>query len=549
MSENDVLKSLWNDEVDFSKWALDMLGGKYGEQEGFDPEVALTRIPRTDIVASRLIKKKIGSRLSYVAASKTWYVWDGRIHAPVDSDVIAKNVVYKLFDSIVEALDNVDYHYETIAKRYYGSDDKSDKKRLKEIEAKWAKVKDFKKYRDNIGDNRGASSLVKAMETVFHRNADYFDNDQNYLVVRNGVFLTNKFNDQGWPELVNHSPDLPVSKYIDANWDPSCYNTFNDSKFHAFLHSSVDGGDQEIIYYLQQCVASAFLGRKKLRTIPNLIGPPSSGKSLFVETIFGLGNKGAGYCAMPDAIAITRQQQNWEQSKFRGKRFIAISEPDSKKEVDDEFLKRFTGDIWVQTRNLREKSQGWVPQGMLFIASNNNLRINTRDQAIVDRVKIINFPYTFTPNPDPNNPMQKQINTTLTDELQEESERSHILFWIVDGIRKFHNGGETLITPQTVLKESEKVVTEGSAATRWVADQLSEGNLAETTSDEIYHNIKLSEAWSDFSLWNSLNNEHSRLSKSFFESDIGQWYDIVSHGPDKYIVGLRRVNAIQKVAL
>lgn len=547
MSDKNVLSVMWKDEVDFDSWALEMLGGKNGVHEDFDPDEALANIPRTDIVASRAIVKKIGSRLSYVSASKTWYVWDGRIHTPVDSDVVAKNVVYKLFDSIVEALDNVDYYYETIASRYYGSEDKDDKKRLKEIEVKWAKVKEFKRYRDNLGDNRGAVSLVKAMETAFHRSADYFDKDQDYLVVRNGVFLTNQFTEQGWPQLIKHSSDLPVSKYIDANWDPSCYNTFENSKFHDFLHSSMINGDQEIIDYLQQCVAAAFLGRKKLRTIPNLIGPPSSGKSLFVETVFGLGNKGAGYCAMPDAIAITRQQQNWEQSKFRGRRFIAISEPDSKKEIDDEFLKRFTGDVWVETRNLREKSQGWAPQGMLFIASNSNLRINTRDQAIVDRVKIINFPYTFTPNPDPEDPMQKPINTNLTDELQEENERSNILFWIIDGIRKFRLGGEVLDSPQSVKDESAKVVTEGSAATRWIADQISEGTLSNTPGDEIYHNMKLSEAWSDFSLWNAINNEHSRLSKRFFEADIAQWYEIVQHGSDKYIVGLRKVNSNDRV--
>lgn len=143
--------------------------------------------------------------------------------------------------------------------------------------------------------------------------------------------------------------------------------------------------------------------------------------------------------------------------------------------------------------------------------------------------------------------MQKQINTNLTDELQEENERSNILFWIIDGIRKFRLGGEVLDSPQSVKDESAKVVTEGSAATRWIADQISEGTLSNTPGDEIYHNMKLSEAWSDFSLWNAINNEHSRLSKRFFEADIAQWYEIVQHGSDKYIVGLRKVNSNDRV--
>lgn len=533
-----VLSDLWPD-VNLKDWATELLGGhRYGDPD-FDPEYGLAHVPRTDIVLARTVRKKLGNRLTYISSSGKWYVWDGRIHRPQDSDTVAMFVVHHIFDVISSATDDISAYYEAIAQRFRGSKDPDDKRKLAEVDKKIKKVSKYERYRDSLGDTRGTISAVKALQVIFHQDSDYFDQDQDYFVVRNGVFHTKDFSNSGWPRLSNHDPSRPVSKYFDADWDPNSANRLNDSKWMAFLRSSTINGDEEIIEYTQKTCGAAFLGRNKLRTIINLIGPPSSGKSLFLETIF---QSAGDYCSMPNAIAITRQQQNWEQSKFRGRRLIGISEPDSSKEVDDDFLKRFTGDIWVETRNLREKSQGWAPQGVLFIASNDYLKINTRDKAIVDRIQIISFPYHFVPNPDPNKPNEKQRNTALTDQLQTDREKSDILFWIVEGMKKFYNDGEMLIPPHSVREAADKVVTEGSAATRWIADQISEGNLVREQGEEVYHHITMSQAWFDFTLWNQMNNEHSRLSRTYFENDISQWYDIKKHGPEKYIVGLRKTN-------
>ena len=130
----------------------------------------------------------------------------------------------------------------------------------------------------------------------------------------------------------------------------------------------------------------------------------------------------------------------------------------------------------------------------------------------------------------------------LTDDLQEEEERSNILMWIVQGMMKFHEAGEQLEPPAAIKEASDRVVSEGSAATRWISSEIDQGTLVREVGEEVYHHMKLSDAWSDFQIWNAMNNEHSRLSKTFFENDIAQWYKIEKHAGDKYIVGLRRVN-------
>lgn len=540
--KNSVMDQLWAGVIDFENWADELLEGKRSEDNDFNPDNALASIARTDMVASRIIEEKIGQALTYISEERRWYAWDGRIHVPTESDTFVRHIIFELFDVFNEVLNEVDAYYEVIASRYRGSEDKDDKRKLAALNAKMKKVEKFKFYRDNIASSRGVSALVKQLEPVFSKDKAYFDNDRDYFVFRNGVLLTTEFREDGWPELRAHDPSRPVSKYFDAEWNHEVGERLGDSKFMHFLRTSVEGGDESVIEFLQETTGAAFMGRNKLRSIINLKGPPSSGKSLFLETIWAKGTQGSGYCVMPNSSAITRQQQNWEQSRMRGKRMIGISEPDTGKEIDDDFLKRFTGDVWVETRNLREKSHGWAPQGIIYIASNDYLKINTRDKAIVDRIHIVNFPYQFVPNPDPNNPDEKQRNTKLTDELQTEEEGSMILYWIVEGMKKFHLKGEVISPPESIKNTSNQVVTEGSAATRWIVDQIDQGTLVREVVKEPYAHMKLSEAWYDFSIWNNVNNEHSRLSKSYFEQDIGQWYEIRRFNGEKYIIGLRKAH-------
>ena len=53
--------------------------------------------------------------------------------------------------------------------------------------------------------------------------------------------------------------------------------------------------------------------------------------------------------------------------EYKSKRFIGISEPTESERMDSEFLKKFTGDEWVETKTLNHKSSEWKPQGEIII--------------------------------------------------------------------------------------------------------------------------------------------------------------------------------------
>ena len=78
----------------------------------------------------------------------------------------------------------------------------------------------------------------------------------------------------------------------------------------------------------------------------------------------------------------------WEQAEARhkddkatkmdplkGRRFVGISEPTEYDMIDNDFLKRFTGDEWVETKTLNVKSKDWKPQGTVIVASGQKLKM------------------------------------------------------------------------------------------------------------------------------------------------------------------------------
>jgi hypothetical protein len=82
------------------------------------------------------------------------------------------------------------------------------------------------------------------------------------------------------------------------------------------------------------------------------------------------------------------------EEHFESKRFIDISEPVEQywEEVDNDFLKSFTGEAWVETKTLNSKTSQWKPQGEVFIGGSRPLKINEKDKETLEQVERIEYP-------------------------------------------------------------------------------------------------------------------------------------------------------------
>lgn len=555
--DETVLLDDWSVKLDLDNWWKELLGQSVDSPETFDFEQAKNHVPWSEFNASQAIYSKIGYHLSFIEATKTWYAWDGRIHAPCDGEALAYKIGKAYFEALRRALSEVEA---LVNSRKHSLEllnaDEKDIKQIADIYSKGFRRQ--RDYRDRISSDAGLASLVRMMRSDFSVPRDYYESDQQFLVVKNCVFDLDEMRKGALVHPMHHDPSRPVTKYLDVIYDSSV--DYSVSRWWSYLQSSVKDGDIPTLVHIQKVVGAAFMGQRKLRTLINLKGPPSSGKSIFIETLWKMGKEGAGYCAMPDSRAITKVQgQNFEQDNFRGRRVIGISEPSSKEDIDDDFLKRYTGDEWMETRTLHAKSSGWAPQGVIFVSSNATLKINSRDQAIVDRVQVIDFPYEFVEGADPNNPTQKERDNSLSDTLNLPEERSAILNWILYGMKWYVKGHDdsdansmvnsyitkpmSLKPPASVEQNKTALVSNASSALRWLYEMIEEGDIVFVKDRQSNSHLQVAEAFSRYTIWCALNGERRGLSRRFFEEDIDHRYSVIRAGGNKCFEGLGYSNA------
>lgn len=530
-------------------WWKSFLGQDPNKINEFDFDKVAENLPTNDDQAGDIFFKRLEVFLSHVSKADKWFAWDGRIHVPCTGDLVAELLVSVFHKQISQTIKKADGVLEELLR---GVSDESDETK-KKIRLKRDVLKKAEAYNDRIGNSSGSTGLVKTLKSKFSVADDYFDKDYDYLAVKNCVFDLRKIRAGDLANCkLDHNPSLPITRYLDVNYNKDLH--FEGSAWERYLESSVKDGDQDIIDHLQRVTGAAFMGEHSLRTIINFVGPPGSGKSLYLDTFNQMGKKGSGYCSSPPSSAIVETQgDNFAQNFFKGKRMINISEPPTNAKIDDDFVKQFTGDASVSTRTLNQEATEWQPQGILYIASNANLRINSRDPAIVERVQVIRFPYEFRDKPVGN--QKKKDNTLLNKFTNDPDEKSRIFNWVFWGMYYYSTGTgrdgsverdpRSLEPPQAIKAERSKVVASGSPALRWIHDMLEEEKLVDinVTPQELVNDgahLDQDEAYRMFKLWAADNGEYRVPAKRFFIADIANMYPEFKYGTIKKFRGLMK---------
>lgn len=517
MGESEILDGLEQSER-LDLWWQELLGQKNPQFDTFDLDKAIDTLPRTEVKAAQAVAEKFKHILSYTEAYKQWYIWNGKIHVPCDGEGIAMKVAKFYYAAMADALDFIKEYLDKEAAKVEASNAANAKDEAKKIRAQYDKgeISKHKRYRDRVSGADGLNALIRVMKTTCDVDYKQFDNDQQWFVMRNKVLDLDALRAGQWV-ILDHDPKRYVTKFFDADYN---MERVNNTHWDTFLENSIP--NEEARNYLQKVVGAAFMGESGLRAIMNLHGPPGSGKSVFINTFFKLGKEGAGYACMPDSKSIIKVSgQNFEQDSFKGRRFIGVSEPPMHDPIDNEFLKKFTGDEWVETRTLNVKSAGWVPQGVAFVASNKPLKINTRDKAIVERVQMIEFPVEFEYNhPDPKRRRIKGLEDLIM------ADRERVLEWVIQGMRRYVElDNRQLVPPQSVIDLQTDVVMEASTALRWFDEFKADGLLEVNFDTDEKYFLPVKDAYQRYQNWIVMSGEKHPLTLRFFQQDIEQRFN------------------------
>ena len=155
------------------------------------------------------------------------------------------------------------------------------------------------------------------------------------------------------------------------------------------------GDDEDRVRMLRRIMASCLVGLQPERALFFLLGPRASGKSVFARLVQGLAGDYVSALEASD-IGAGRQQKADEliYGHFFGRRGMFVPElpPNA---LRAGFLKAVCGGDVVQTRRLYHDPSSFVPGATLMLTANALPGVNVLDPALLDRVRVIQFPRTF----------------------------------------------------------------------------------------------------------------------------------------------------------
>lgn len=340
-------------------------------------------------------------------------------------------------------------------------------------------------------DRVGAAIKMLRAEPSVWAEPDDFDADRNIINLHNGVFnlVTG--------ELVAHDPKFMCTKKMNAGFDPQA----TAPQWQAYLDQVLP--DPAVQKFVQKMVGYTLSGNPVQRALALLHGPGGTGKSRFVEILAHLfGSYGA---TAAESLFKSKREASGptnDLNDLRGARMASVSELDNGIRMDETLVKRLTGFDRVTSRGLFEENQTWMPQCVIWLATNHLPRINSDDGAIWDRMKVIPFREQIT-NRDP----------FILDKLIKEADG--IFNWILEGLVLYLEEG--LDMPDSVRSEVVQYRSEQDSALQFVEDSLSTGRLHPAEPND--PGIDKGQLFAMFRQWCSENQE-APLGRIRFERRI-----------------------------
>jgi putative DNA primase/helicase len=194
---------------------------------------------------------------------------------------------------------------------------------------------------------------------------------------------------------------------------------------------AADGRAQRLIAFLQRAIGYGLTGMTREQCLFVLHGGGSNGKSTFLEALQAL--LGDYAQSTPSASLLDKNRHDGipnDIARLRGARLITAVEIGEGKRLNEELVKRLTGQDTLTGRFLFAEFFDFRAEFKLFIACNHLPTIRGTDHAIWRRIRLIPFTVTI-----PDDEQDKNLPAKLRAELP------GILRWAVQGCLDWQRQG------------------------------------------------------------------------------------------------------------
>ncbi len=213
------------------------------------------------------------------------------------------------------------------------------------------------------------------------RRAEDFDRQPLLLNVKNGTV------DLETGELRPHCTGDHITKLIPVDYDPDARSEVWD-RFLADIFAE----DSDLIAFFARGVGYSLSGSMREPAFFISYGSGANGKSTVYRAITQVLSD---YVVDTPATTFLRKSYtggvNNDQAALAGARFITASETEADQVLDMGLVKRITGGDRITARYLNKEFFSFMPQGKVWMATNNKPRIPENSPAIWRRIKLIPF--------------------------------------------------------------------------------------------------------------------------------------------------------------
>ena len=398
----------------------------------------------------QLLADRVRDRYRYIHEEKQYYRWDGRVWIRDTGGKILHE-----WDSITKEMVSA------------GRD-------------KWATR--------SRNQSRINAAITNAKSYLDHSATEWAPGP--YLLnLNNGVLNPKTLN------FVDHDPRYLMTHKFGTSYIPGA----TCARFEKFMADAVP--DPQMRAYVQRALGYSLLGKPSGRSIFLIHGPSGTGKSTLIETIRSIfGDYGATAGSGTFRSKTNASSPSPDLHALRGKRFVSTSETSENAVFDEDLLKQVSGRDQVVSRALYSEPMEWIPECVLWIATNNPPKFNSDDDAIWRRTKLIPFTTVFRG--------EGEVYDYAYDYLVPEG--PGILNWLLAGLQDFLANG--LNEPEEIGRLAIGQRNDSDPVARFVHDRQADG-VIRLGSDEF---TGCQELYNQYLAWAGQVGERGRLGNQRF---------------------------------
>lgn len=426
--------------------------------------------PFTDLGNAERIVDQYKTLIKYCHPFKSWYVWtpsEGRWKQDVDNYCyrIAKDVVRRI---PIEA-------------------QRAPTKEMMGQGYSWAFVC------ENRSHLTGMIELAQMDRRIIVTPDDLDSND--YLFnLQNCTFNLKTLEKQEHTKSDNISKLAPF-EYRETATCPQ-FNKYLDRIFR-------NRGDkkQDTISFLQRAVGYTLTGSTQEQCLFLLYGSGANGKSVFLDVLNAMMGE-YGTVTQSKSFTTNHGEINNDIAALAGKRMVCASENSSDTKLDESLIKQLTGGEDICARFLHQEFFTYRPKFKIWWGFNHPPAITDMTNSIWRRIKIVPFEEVLPEVEWDRKLAQKLIDTELPG----------IFNWAVEGLKSYYEIG--LSPPNIVSKATSDYKMEQDVLHDFVFEycEIPVDNEGFGKSK----NIKASELYSAFKVWNSYNGDEKPMSSTKF---------------------------------